>query len=82
VVRNHRNPTGATMHGNHRQGQLSVGRSPVVRDKRRPPATTDRNDRRISIIFQHTIRIRFRSLRRTDLIRIMTHNASEPSLSD
>jgi len=67
-----------TMHGNHRQIQLSVVSRRLSETAGDKPPMAEQNDRWISIVW-HRTRTPRRSLRRTDRIRIITHNVSEPS---
>jgi hypothetical protein len=72
------------MHGNHRQTSC-CDTCPGFRLRERgvSPVPVCRRYRRISINhLRHRTRTSVRSLRRTDFFRIITHNASEPSLSD
>jgi len=85
------------MHGNHRQthvvthGSCSHTRpgvftqgpcSYMTRTRGEPRSLPGSLPADLNHHLRHRTRTLTRSLRRTDLIRIITHNASEPSLSD
>jgi len=75
---------GYAHHARKPSSDSPVGRqSPAIRDSR--PRTTNARSRQSSDLNQssrHRTRNFLRSLRRAEKLRINTHNASEPSLSD